>query len=557
MCLLSEEIITKFVTSDSRGMQKTSSLPDNHPVRALTGLAKQIALPHEYSPERFPSFPALERTALMGFNAPTTLPLPASTAVKIMVARQAGYPVWAERTFSSPWSYQVGYHTSQGPASTAGIGMIAESSITEMYYWVVGNSTASTTVTGATGSSKPFSYPPLAVDSQLGGEPWLYVPAGCTLGVFVGEPLVAAPVNVDVTVNFEAWRSPGQCNHWKGLGGTINTGFFSTYLPQAVTENTWIRPTSLTQNTPDIAAARVYRDMQIHCVVFPTAGVTATALQYNTTQGSINLAGTPTGQIFLPLIEPAEFVNSTLPWYSTRTTAAAFLGTNVSQVINKGGTVLGGRVAPQVENPFTVGSAYITQLHPAEKAYLPLESGVYTYVPPSTDLADFWDYTLCTSSTLSSAPVYRLDNTSLVNVMFLTASAVSEFLACNVDWHVEFRTSSALFQIGLSAMTLESFHQAQLALAAAGFFFENPEHKAVLGRVIEAVRKIAPSAIGMINPLAGKAAQYILSSKPKKQVKTTTLEGSGYTGPKSKNKKEKGPKTTKNTKVGNNKKKRK
>lgn len=77
-------------------MQSTLPLPVSHPVRALQGLSKQMALPHEYAPLRFPSFPALERTALMGFTVPGTVPLSASQSTKILVARQAAYPVWAE-----------------------------------------------------------------------------------------------------------------------------------------------------------------------------------------------------------------------------------------------------------------------------------------------------------------------------------------------------------------------------------------------------------------------------------------------------------------------------
>jgi hypothetical protein len=49
---------------------------------------------------RFPSFPALERTALMGFNQPATLVLPASTPVSMTLFRSATYPVWADQSLS-------------------------------------------------------------------------------------------------------------------------------------------------------------------------------------------------------------------------------------------------------------------------------------------------------------------------------------------------------------------------------------------------------------------------------------------------------------------------
>lgn len=214
----------------------------------------------------------------------------------------------------------------------------------------------------------------------------------------------------------------------------------------------------------------------------------------------------------MPLVEPVEFANSALPWNATRVTAAAFLGTNVTQVLNKSGTVLGGRLSPAVVDAWRCTAQNITNLHPAEKAYLPLETGVYTYCPPSTDLVFFTDYSRSTVQASTHGgliPIFSLENDSMYNKMFLTPAGADEALACTVTWHIEFRTSSALFQVGLSAMTLESLHTAQLILAAHGFFFENPEHKGMLNRIIALAKQFAPAAVSMIHPMAGKALEYV------------------------------------------------
>jgi hypothetical protein len=152
--------------------------------------------------------------------------------------------------------------------------------------------------------------------------------------------------------------------------------------------------------------------------------------------------------------------------------------TNVTQVLYKAGTFLGGRVSPNVVNPFNVSKAYISTLHPAEKSQLSAEHGFYTFVPPSTDLSNFWDYTINTASGVSACPLYRLDNDSLAHVFFHTDSVVANY-SITVDWHLEFRTSSALFEIAISPVPLEGLHQAQLTLAQLGYFYNNWDHEKV------------------------------------------------------------------------------
>lgn len=519
-------------------------------MRSMTGLAKQIALPHEFAPERFPSFPALERTAVMGFNAPVSLALPAETPVKVMLSRQAAYPAWAEIPNTKSSFYAVGYaFTDSEPSWTAGTGGGSNTLgiAGNVWDWAVAARGASASQLGFGTAVTNFTYPILAVDSGTGTLPFVWKPKNSVLSIVTGFVPTgsAVPMNTnnEVHVSYDMWLSPGQIETHEA---TVSVLADKTSGLAALSESQgWFRPRSATIKVP-VGCTYPQGEYVAYLIVTPAACTLTTSAS---TLGSITLAAGTDSVDFLPMMQPYEFANSQLPWYSTRTTAAALLGTNVSQVLVKGGTVLAGRVAPQIIDPFNVTADYITNLHPAEKAYLPLETGVYTYAPPSTDMVDFWDYTLATGSKntnlskiVSAAPLYRLDNTSLVNIMFITASGIIEKLACNIDWHIEFRTTSTLFQIGLSAVTLEAFHQAQLALVTAGFFFENPEHKTVLAKVISAVRKIAPSAIGMLNPLAGKAAQILLSDRPASKMHATSADKSGITVPAKKIKKVKAKK---------------
>lgn len=289
--------------------------------------------------------------------------------------------------------------------------------------------------------------------------------------------------------------------------------------------------------------------------------------------GNFNVASNAS-RALLPAVGAPEFNTSVVPYSSTKLTACAALFTNVTQILNKAGTVLAGRLSPAINDAFNVTTTALNGLHPAEKAWLPLETGLYTYCPPSSDLATFYNYAQQVQNQVGTAfvtPFYRLDNTAMTNVAFITApSGVACELACTVSTHLEFRTSSALFQLGVSGFTLETLHVAQLSLMSAGFFFENPEHKSLLTRISNGIKKLEPyvtpvvAAAQIVHPPTGKvlAAAYNAAkvftevagqSKKKQQTAprkvvvaasrgkmvTTTAKRSGILGPANRGRKRK------------------
>lgn len=508
--------------------QQTTNLSVNHPVKSMMGLARQIALPHEYAPVRFPSFPALERTAVMGFSNPSSLPLAASGEYKLLLFRQAAYPAWADQTLTASLAI---YSTTYLGCASATANQTNAQYIMDGYVFAMnsGSSTATVNTSGFSGTTFPTPHPILGLDSGTGSGTWTYIPPGCAWYISAGTTN-AATTTTTFTVEYEVWSSPGEVSLQISALGTIATGNLSGAVGIAGTflsNRTWIRPKVL--NIASAVATTSATIGTVNIVVCPgTAVFTPSATDFGT-------FGTPsafTGALLLPLVGPSEFQNSQLPWFSTRTTAVSLLGTNVTQLLNKGGTVLAGRCSPNVQDPWRITSSYVNSLHPAEKAFLPLETGIYTYCPPSTDLADFYDYTSPRGfgSTALPVPVFRLDNSALYNVMFLNSPGVAESMAITVDWHIEFRTSSALFQIGLSTMTLESLHAAQLALAKVGFFFENPDHKSILSKVVAAAKYMSP-LLGLVHPVVGQAVNSVLelTRRPasSNHVKTTSLKGSG------------------------------
>ncbi len=503
---------------------RTSPLPPTHPVKALVGLARQIALPHEYEPERLPSFPALERTAKLGFNMPVSVGVPESATTKFSLFRQAAYPFWGTTSVTGTETYQATYDLAQGYGVTAA-NFEANYPVTQVSNITNKNTTASATQLGMSGvvGTTTFPHPFMAMDEMTGSIPWIYTPNNSDTRIVIA--LNSAPnAAVNFSLCYEVWDSPGECHAVTQIFSTSGTNL-GAEATISLGVDAWIRPKAVTLQSSSLTDGAIV----LRAYVIVSSGT----LSYNTSSSTAGYyaVASATKTLFVPLVSPSEFGNSQLPWFSTRTTASAVLATNVTSVLNKAGTVLAGRVSPQVQSPWAVNSAYINTLHPAEKAYLPLETGLYTYCPPSTDLVNFWDYTLPSNSgALAATPVFRLDNDSLVNHFFLTSGTNASTLAFNVDWHIEFRTSSALFDVGMSTVTLETLHQAQIALASVGFFFENPEHSRILEAIMKAVRTYGPVVASAMNPVLGefahKGIDYVLSKIPSGKMKSTTVGAS-------------------------------
>lgn len=473
----------------------------------------------------------------MGFSQPATLTVPANGTIEVTAFRQATYPVWADQT--GFYAHAVTYRTQNFAGAISGTNTFPPAPFDEaLRYWTTSSIPASGGIAGTIfNGTTSNTYAIMGDDPSLAGASWTYIPKGANYGISLslGSGGTAGAGGTNVTLDYEMWTAPGQAADVTGpLFTVMAAGNMSVLLLSTnATSNMWIRPKFVSGST--IAGSTVSMSVTI---VMSTGAIAFTS---STTTAGIWQINAPVADnyVHVPLVQPVEFANSPLPWYACRTTATGLLCTNVSQVLNKGGTVLAGRVSPAVQSPWLMTRSYIQALHPAEKAYLPLETGFYTYVPPSTDLLYFTDYSLNTTNAAPAAPLFNLGNDSLYNKAYFTATAVAETMAATVSWHIEFRTSSALFQIGLSPLTLEALHTAQLVLAETGFFFENPEHKDMLNKVMRAAGKFAPM-VGAFSPAAGAmmamAGKYATGKvvRPKigpSKPPTTTARASGIIGP--------------------------
>lgn len=517
-------------------MQNTLPITPGNPLRNITGLARQIALPGEHAPLRFPSFPSLDRTAVIGFNQPTTLDLPAAASVGVMQFRQAVYPTWAEVSNQHYFTVVDARLDRVGSRAIAADAAVIFNPA-PAYIGATADGRARTgTLPGVGALGTYLKYPLIGADRGCPGLEFAYVPNGGDVNVVVTCD-VSVTADVLCVVSLDRWMSPGESAEQFQIAVTVPNlnrgGIGGTAISSLL--GGWYRVRSCSMICSGTTPASENWTVSLCC---STAG--ATYVPQISDRGTVSfLTYAPGERHMLPIVAATEFQSSPIPWYATRVTASALLGTNVSQVLNKGGTILGGRFSPAQQNAWQASYAQIANLHPAEKAYLPLESGVYTYCPPSTDLVFFHDYTLNTGGGAPDAPLFRLDNDSLYNKMYITATAVAETLACTSSWHLEFRTNSALFQIGMCGMTMEALHSAQLVLAETGFFFENPEHDGMLETVIRTAKKYVPQSVGIVNPAAGKMLQSLVSKMSNSQTvkprngpskpPATSAESSGMT----------------------------
>lgn len=502
-----------------------------NPLQEMERVARAMALPHEHPPQRLPSFPALERTAVIGFNQPLQLAVPAA-GLRTVLFRQAAYPLWAELSTTG----LIGIVLTYAQANDTPFGQYAKvGAPTNIYADNIAGAPGVAGLAGATAGlpGGPFQVP-LGMDAACGSDPWFYVPSGWTLMVAAATTTAINGAGHTFAATFNRWRAPGemtpsQLSMQLTCTGTTNCQAYAKGLA-----NGWYQFSEFASITG--FGSGLSWDFSVCVTNAPLASVSGV---YSVTPLTMayTIGGVPTPGGLWPVGNIPEWGTSDKPWADTRLTAAACLFTNVTKVMNKEGIVMCGRVSPQTYNVFqdTISGtlATLANLHPAEKQQLALETGAYTYCPPSTDLAFFTDYRWYFPSGGGPIGLFRLDNSALANILIFQDPDGGTTLSVNLDTHMEFRTSSALWQIGLSTMGLEQLHQAQLTLVAAGFFFSNENHQKDMSKIIGAIKstavKLLPTVASAVHPLAGKAVQaaMTLSRAPKSTPKPTSAAGSG------------------------------
>lgn len=432
----------------------------------VSDIAKAIAIPQEHRPIRIPTYPSLERSAVLHLQQTRTLKVGAAGYFDAMLFRSPVHPLWG---------------TYQPSTSNAAV----------YCSWNYTASTILTTTTSMPINAGVFGTPQ---GVGVGGPDWAAVtPVGYGKD---GLPYMYIPANVlfqatlNSTATFTTWEMDLECYYGTDDSSErlsimlTGSGVFGNGL--SINANAWVRPVALRFTAaPTVAGNLTYVNIGFF------GG------------GSFNAPNAPIIASFFPLFPVPEIQNSVTPYYSTRCTAAAVLFSNVTAVLQKEGTVQAGRLNVSSGYPYDPSFSFgvLTSLHPQEKYFGKLEDGLYAFSLPSAESDTFRDCVSLSAIASKPFPLFHIEGFGYYQHMRfsdLDATSATQ-LAITLDYHLEFRSSSMLFNLGYSSLPLEAYHEAQLALVKMGTFFENPKHiSQITKKVLNSLPKVrAPALVVM------------------------------------------------------------
>jgi hypothetical protein len=484
-------------------------------ISGQTQLVQTIAVPREHRPTRIPSFPALERTSVLSFTDTFTLNTLAPNAQQaalsthVAVIRDPVFPVW--RAFQN----HIGQYSVYRDAEIAGTVLDGGVQVNIKLEYAAG------LVINAPVTPLPGTAVPLYV---YGGKEYI--------------PMISRNAAIEVTSAID----PGE--------SAITV--FGHYL------NSNVDPFPF-----DASGVGVYKlvgavhhyaltfELPLGAIAFVADAVALTTINGSApgtlsvgTTTSNNSFGTPLSDprpdivvdAMLPITSATEYSSAPIVWQSTRANAVAVLFSNVSAVMQKEGTINCARSPSETGvNMFsyTTWDVKFPSVHPKERYYGPMEKGLYTFTLPDTTSELYHEY----DQIGVGGVAYRhyLDGNRFAHLITFEDPEYSAALAVTVDRHVEFKSSSVLFSYGFSATPLEAYHQAQMALANLGVFFENPTHLATIASMAKAaIMKYGPTVARAALPYAVRGANQMLSTI---NAKLGKMKQAGFTQPKEKSSK--------------------
>lgn len=460
----------------------------------LEPLAMSMVLPHERKAVRLPVVPAT-LTALLETMANVTVPVPDGISRRAFLCRDACYPLWMERSVVNACSYLV----STGSATSWIIPTAANKAILLPVWDSQGSFQnplivpPTSTVDGSVVSlGRITDYTPLALIDEYTS---IYIPPSSDFVIRISTGAAGGGDGLEVEVGYlfggEAKYSTILVR--SAVDGFTHVGAAGTPIPANSGEGTY--PIGFTW----LRAIRTGSSV--------VNGAIAPVLQFGwSTDGVFNALGNDAKTLMLPVFNPPEFANSTLPYSKTRLNASAALFTNVTAALSKEGTILAARLKPSYTDPWNFASTNIDSVHPKLRYYGPMEKGLYTFTTPSgnVDTLDDCRFVLTSNSTMSTTqrPIFNAREIGVYNAIIfqdLGSAAVGTQLATSCYTHLEFESTSSLFPIGVSTMTLESLHAAEVALLSFGHFHENPLHWSAIASAASAIlRTVGPMVAPVI-----------------------------------------------------------
>lgn len=468
-------------------------------------LVQTIAVPRFHKPQRIPSFPALERTSVLGFTDTFTLNTEAvpGQETRLAIIRDPVFPLWR-------W---VDYGDEASIYRVMEVNMIAQPSI-------------------------GLTFTPVWQDTLLTYPIASWPAPAAPLYVYEGKEYLPS-LNTHVAIQYRFAANPGPSA--VSCTGTYLSNFFDI-------------ETFEFDGVPTIGTSggKWYASL---VGILPTDGVgfKIDVINYTATNGVlceavyVGSTTSPNGDVYpctaptfykqvramLPATTATEYASAPIVWQSTRANSVAVLLSNVSAVMQKEGTVNAARAPSESGiNMFSSDSwsTQFTRVHPKERYFGPLEKGLYSFTLPDSVSELYHEY----DNIGYLIPVFKhyLDGNRYAHCVLMKDPDHVAAMAVTVDRHIEFKSNSVLFPYGFATTPLESYHQAQMALANIGVFYENPTHLATIAALAkQAAMKYGPRLLQAALPYAVKGANKILSAV---NNKLGTMVQAGLTQPKPK-----------------------
>lgn len=455
-----------------------------------------FVLPHERRAMRLPTVPAT-LTALLEAMSDQSVVVPDAASRRGFLCRDAAYPLWMERSVNNGSIYLE----ASGSSTSWIIPTAPNKTIQLPVFDRITAFGGPTTVDGAAVTSAAFV--DYGVLGDAPGGTAIYIPPGSTfcirvytgtagggsgleaeLASMIGGEEVSVTILLDSTV--EGFIYTGTAGAAVSIGkgeGNNPVGF------------TWLR--ALRTGAASVTQAN------------------SPLLQLGWTTGGSTGNPSGTATVMLPVFNPPEFNNSTIPYSRTRLNSSAALFTNVGAALNKEGTILAARLKPTIVDPWSFTLSNVNSVHPKLRYFGPMEKGLYTFTTPSGNIQGFEDcrITMASSSTFNAVerPKFQYRDIGVYNAIIfqdLGSGSGSTQLAVSCYTHLEYETTSSLFSVGVSMHTLETLHAAEVALLSFGHFHENPLHWAEIARAAAAaLAKVGP----MVAPVIAHYGQKILN----------------------------------------------
>lgn len=492
----------------NRRNNATTGVRSRAALAGLNALAMNFVLPHEHKPLRLPVVPAT-LTALLDTMTDDTWPVLDNTSRRAFLTRDPAYPLWVER--------RVG-----------GISNFLQYDSVDL--WAEKNQTVFLPPPGAL---KTFIASPtidgrsvlinaaadLAVLGDAPKTPAIFIPPGASFCAYCVVAAIPAFSTLNCTVTYyQAGEeltatlelvAAGAVYLFAGPAGGTSASYGTLLTGVIPSGFAWV--TGL--NAGSVAA--------------PLSTFSGTFYVGWTIGSSPSAPDTTPVSMMVPFSMPPEFNNTTLPYIRSRLNSSAALFTNVTAALSKEGTILAARLRSEDVDPWNFTANHVNAVHPSLRYFGPLEKGLYTFTTPSGNVDAFDDLVIPLPSSSTFNPGYRpfcrYRDFGIYNAMLfadLGSSASGTQLAVSGYSHLEFETTSSLFAPGVSTLTLETLHAAEVALLKFGHFHENPLHWAAL-------KAAATSALRVVGPMVAPLIQQAGTALVNKSVQMLTGKPQG------------------------------